>query len=338
MVPVRGLSRWLYGVVVSSRWPRRRRRMNGAPIFCFHNVVADEYAGRVGDGALHMGVSAFEEHLTWIARTYSVIALAELVERLRAGRSVRGVAALTLDDAYQGALTYGLPVLRALQLPATLFVVAASADSSGFFWWDRLGGGGSSGERRRYLEDFRGDARLILGEVEERSGGGLPDICRPAGWAPLRDAARDGLFAMAAHGVSHRHLQALSFDELRFELEAGRAAIGEHVGVAPTLFAYPYGLADDRAVRAVAAAGYNGAVTLARAVARPGQHPLALPRINVPAGIAPEALESWAAEIWLRPPPIRMPGDGSAGAVASPVNGRPVVGRPRRGREGTLGA
>jgi peptidoglycan/xylan/chitin deacetylase (PgdA/CDA1 family) len=313
----RHLARWLYTTAVWTRWPEHRRRTDGAPVFCFHNVVEDELAGRVGDGALHMGRSAFERHATWIARTYSVIPLPELIDRLRTGRSVRGVAAITLDDAYQGTLVHGVPLLRAQALPATIFVVPRSAESRGFFWWDQFGGRLTDEVRERCLGSLDGDADLIVRELKADAAEMLPDDCRPAGWMALREAARDGLFTIGAHSLSHRHLTVLPPAELHRELVEGNEAIRQQIGVGPLLFAYPYGLADHRTVGEVTAAGYRGAVTLARALARSGQHPFALPRINVPAGISAGALQSWAAEIWFRPPPIRMPPDGSPGAVAS---------------------
>lgn len=81
------------------------------------------------------------------------------------------------------------------------------------------------------------------------------------------------------------------------ELVQCRAAIREHVGQTPTLFAFPYGLWSPAVRDAVCAAGYRGAVTLDDRPARPGDDAWAVPRINVPSGLSLDAFSAWLANL-----------------------------------------
>src|SRR5690349_445747 len=102
-----------------------RHLRHGALVLCYHNVVA--HAGGKppsGDPGLHLPLDRFTPQVHWLKDHYSVISLRELVARLETGRSVRGLAAITFDDGYAGALTIAWPLLRTLGLPATMFIVA----------------------------------------------------------------------------------------------------------------------------------------------------------------------------------------------------------------------
>ena len=105
-----------------------RWRRDGGVVLCYHGVIA---AGDVapGDGALHLPLPDFERQLDFLASHFAVIPLEEVERRLRAGRSLRGTAAITFDDGYRGVLQHALPALRARALPAAMFVTSVGAGS-----------------------------------------------------------------------------------------------------------------------------------------------------------------------------------------------------------------
>src|SRR5207247_2679634 len=77
-----------------------RRLSSGGVILCYHNVVAETNAGASDTLGLHMPLPTFERQMRWLARNYEVVQLAEFVDRSSRRESLRGVAALTFDDAY----------------------------------------------------------------------------------------------------------------------------------------------------------------------------------------------------------------------------------------------
>lgn len=277
-----------------------RRLGSGATVFCFHNVVPDEHVGR-GDSSLHMPVGHFASIVTWIGSTYRVVPLSELAERLRAGRSVRGLAALTSDDAYRGFIDHGLPVLGGLDLPATLFVVPTAAEKPTAFWWDRLASVGRLSDETRavHLSTHRGSAQEILDTLPERATAEAPAVPRPmlpAAWSDIQEALTSHrLVEIGSHTLTHRNLTRLSVTEMAHEMDDSRNAISERLGMEVSAISYPYGLHDETVTNAARRSGYLAGYTLAAGSASPSQDPLATPRLNVPATIGVEALECWAS-------------------------------------------
>lgn len=285
-----------YWAAVATGWPRRRRRQGGAPVFCFHNVIAAG-AAPSGDRSLQVPRDAFARYLDWMAGTYAMVPLDELVRRVAASRPVAGLAAITFDDAYEGVYRHALPELRARGLPATMYVVGNAPDLREPFWWDRAALAGALGveSRRRCLEVLAGDASAIVREIPLAAPDALPDDYRPASW----DTIRAGLDTLGAesHTMTHRNLAVLDDDALAMELVEARRLLADRTGRVAAHVAYPYGRWDARVAAAARAAGYSSGSTLEGRASEPGDSPHALSRLNVPSGISLDALECRAAGV-----------------------------------------
>ncbi len=283
---------------------RLRRRRPAATILCYHNVVPDPLEGRVGDRSLHLGAGRLAEHLDWIAHAFTPVPLLELLARLADGRSVDGLAAVTFDDAYAGALRNAGPLLAARGIPATFFVVTSAANHPAPFWWDRLGDEGRLDDRTRLecRDDLQGDPARIATAYPPLASGGTegPDLLA-ADWTALREAARIG-FGVESHSRTHRNLTRLPPDELRLELEGSRHDLREALGRPPRLVSYPYGCLNGAVRQAAADAGYEGGIALSYGRVAAGDEPFSLIRVNVPAGLPVATLECWASGIRWKPP------------------------------------
>lgn len=284
--------------------PRATRRLrNAAVVLCYHNVVSDESVGMVGTG-LHIGQARFRDQMRWLAAHYTVIPLRELNARIRAGKSLMRTAAVSFDDGYRGVFDHAWPVLEELRLPATVFVVTEAPASAEPFWWDHPDAErqASSESSQHRLGELRGDGRLILQEIGATAPCNAPLATRPASWDVIRAAARAGL-DLGVHSATHRTLPRLNDEELRTEIVDSRETLARHSGVTADLFAYPYGLWDQRVRSATKAAGYAMALSLNPILISPHADPWAVPRVNIPAGISDSAFQAWIAG-WS---PRRMP-------------------------------
>jgi peptidoglycan/xylan/chitin deacetylase (PgdA/CDA1 family) len=254
---VRLLTDSYYGALRAVGVPAfRRRRKDAGLILCYHNVVA---TGDCVDAlGLHQSRKRFERQMGWLVAHYDVVPLRELVDRLTRGASLRSVAAVTFDDGYTGVFEHAIPILDALGIPATVFIVADAAGSNAPFWWD-----GSA-------------------------------VHRPADWQRIRDALGPRI-DLGAHSVNHPSLPSLTDAELQHEVVTSRATIHSATGTWPQFFAYPYGHWNAHVRDVVQSVGYRAALTLDFGLNGPGADQWALRRMNVPAGISDAAFESWTA-------------------------------------------
>ena len=245
--------------------------------------------------------------MRWIAATYDVVPVGELADRAGGGGSVHGLAAITFDDAYNGVFEHALPVLAAAGLPSTISVVSGFADHPAYTWWDTLGARGLLSDKIRdvALSTCRGLGPEVLAAADAAlPAGALPHVFLPASWDRIAAAAangRDGV-DLGSHTVRHPNLMTLTDTELDEEMSRSRREIHDRIGKEPEVMAYPYGLWDPRVLGAASRAGYRIGLTLDVRAFAGGGDLLAVPRINVPAGISLDALACWAAGIRLRRP------------------------------------
>lgn len=299
-----GLRASTYRIVVRSGLASASRRLRpAATVFCYHNIVPDPLENRAGDGPLHLGASRLHAHLDWIDSAFDVVPVGEIVRRIRNGGPVRGLAALTFDDAYQGAVSVALPLLRARRFPATVFVVSEASQRPAPFWWDRLGLEGrlNAATRSRCVDQLGGRATSIAAAYPPRDEVTCPDVLFPAALTEIRAVLGDGIDA-GSHTLTHPNLTALPARELDKELAGSRAALADAFGAEPRLVSYPYGLTN-AAVRAAAEhAGYDGGISLSYGRVLPGSDPFDLIRVNVPATLSVDAMACWASGLRWRPP------------------------------------
>jgi len=305
------LSSLLYAGLGAIGLPALARRLRDAGvILCYHNVVGGTTAAPKGEPSLHLPVNAFERQMRWLARHYQVVPLVDLIGRLEQRRTLRRLAAVTFDDAYLGVFQHAWPVLRELQIPATVFVVANAPTGGEPFWWDHPAVQAAATPQRRdaWLSELRGNGVAILRSLAPAVDAALPNDQKPADWTTIARAAQAGL-TLGVHSRTHRALPTLSDAELEDELVSSREVIARETGTAADVFAYPYGAWNRRVREAVRAAGYRAAVTLDYGLNRAGAgaDPLALSRVNVPAGISDAALEAWLAGLRLRLPAAHRP-------------------------------
>ena len=272
-----------------------RRLSGGALILCYHNVV-DPEAPLLGDLAVHLAADRFEAQMRWLREHYDVLPLGTLMDRLAAGEADAHLAAVTFDDAYGGVFEYATPILRALDLPATVFVVAQAAEDFPAFWWDHPATMGPGRPREHLLFTLRGDRHAILPDDQYPAQLVPPGPYRPAKWEAIRRAAAAG-FEIGSHSCTHRTLTELDEPAIHYEVWLSREILARETGQRPDWFAYPYGIWDQRVREAVAAAGYRGALALDAGLNTASADPFTLHRVNVPASISLPALDAWVASL-----------------------------------------
>ncbi len=258
--------------------------------------------------ATHVTVDALARQLELlVSEGYQIVSLCELIERRRAGRSVRRCVALSFDDAYHGVLEHALPVLERFAAPATVFVATGFVESGAEerYWWDRLewivSRAEHDGERAAALEslgliasasadDVRaeliargagrltGEVAMALAALEQRAGQ-VPE--RTLTETELHRLAQSELIDFGCHTVSHPALPLLSQDEQRREIRQSYTWLADRLPRVCAFLAYPYGLYDFRTVRAAREAGMEAAFSIEGRAGGAQFDLLACPRIGM---------------------------------------------------------
>ena len=72
--------------------------------------------------ALAVSPEHFEEQMQYLARHRLPMFVDDIVSHLKSGTLPNLAVAVTLDDAYRDNLVYARPILKRLNIPATVFV------------------------------------------------------------------------------------------------------------------------------------------------------------------------------------------------------------------------
>ncbi|MBK5296484.1 MAG: polysaccharide deacetylase family protein [Vicinamibacteria bacterium] len=197
--------------------------------------------------------SVFADHAAWLrSGRVRVTSIPELLALPPEADAV----AVTFDDGFCNFAVEAAPLLQGL--PGTLFVVT-----------DHVGRSNEWGGR-----PARGIPTLPLLD-----------------WPALARLAESGV-TLGAHSRTHPDLATLSPAAIEDELAGCAAHLQRETGVAPELFAYPYGSLSPTAVAAVAARFRWACTTALRGLS--GHEPMAeLPRIDMYYFRQPGRLQSW---------------------------------------------
>jgi peptidoglycan/xylan/chitin deacetylase (PgdA/CDA1 family) len=248
---------------------------------------------------MHVSPERLRSQLEHFREDYTVIALRELVERWRHGRSTNRCVAITFDDAYLGVATYALPILRALNLPATIFVASDHAMRGGSYWWDvvelqRLTVGNRWSEAPAAVGlpalDSTDAAAIerLRNRVLARFAGRWPQGVDPGGssvwrslnFSELTELAKAEQIDFGVHTLSHPALPLLPYEEQVAEMRDNFNLLRERLGRVLPVVAYPYGLYDKSTIRAATEAGMIAGVTMEGRGSADRPYPMTVPRVG----------------------------------------------------------
>ena len=194
---------------------------------------------------------------------YRCMDMQEALDLAAAGGAMPHAAfVLTFDDGYRSVYENFFPILRDLNLSATLFLTV-----------NFLGG--------EVRPPWKSQDKALLREYGENSR-----HFQPLEWFQVREMVASGKFRIGSHTLSHELLGFLDDRRLRREVRDSKAALEDRFGVPVSCFSYPFGVRSygaytERTEAEVHAAGYRCSVTAEVGRARAGMEPRLLPRISL---------------------------------------------------------
>jgi peptidoglycan/xylan/chitin deacetylase (PgdA/CDA1 family) len=158
----------------------------------------------------------FEEQLSGlVASGFRAMALRDLLETVGRGKDIPNrTFVVTFDDGYESVYLDAWPLLRKLQIPATIFLATSYLDS---------------------------DAPFPFDDWQQTGAAHVPKAAwRPLTTAQCREMAESGLIELGAHTHTHVDFQG---NPGAFEHDLGKcvALLQDRFGVAGATFAFPFG-------------------------------------------------------------------------------------------------
>lgn len=234
-------------------------RVSGQFGILLYHRIADEVAG-IKKPTINVSPRRFESQIRGLVQAGFVFwpLRRVLAHAERGDRIPPYVVVLTFDDGFEGVYHNAWPVLRELNVPATVFLATAYLGHQQPFPFDHWG--------QRYSRSVP------------------PTAYRPLNIAQCHELAVSGLIEFGAHTHMHedfRHRPAA----FRRDLEANIAALKESFGQSDVTFAFPYGtphlgFADESLTIAAREAGVRCALTTHSSLVKPGDSPFAWGRFT----------------------------------------------------------
>jgi len=309
---------FMFGLVP---WKLRQLLKHRYAILMYHRVIPQNEAENGIQAGMYVQPETFENHIRFLKKSFSILSLLELQSRTEKKSNIshdKPLCAITSDDGWYDFYLNAYPILKAYQVPATVFLPTNFIGTNDWLWTDRLGylfskRGNSVGLQKQnqvsgnavanQLEELKGsqESRLeeaiailkkfrddeineILLELSERW-----DLDQnPPGraflnWEEVREMAQSGLVTFGSHTVAHKILTTLADQEIRDELiESRKRLIAEQV-VDPSFipFCYPNGNHNDKIACMVKDTGYSLAVTTKKGWNNLESDPFTLRRIGI---------------------------------------------------------
>ncbi|OPL13836.1 MAG: hypothetical protein AVO38_12760 [delta proteobacterium ML8_D] len=287
----------------------------------YHRILPCEKIGRDIQAGMYVNQVTFKQHLKFLTKYFSIVPIAELPYIFK-GRSISSATkphcVLTFDDGWYDFYEYAYPVLKAENIPATVFVPTDFIGTKDYFWTDRFAAllnkreqlksstvrqEPSLNELINEVENLGGslESRLekaiailknypineienILSELSLRWNISLDQANRAfLTWEEIREMVHSDLVSFGSHTVSHKILTTLTDDEINRELVESKQRLINEQAVDPSFipFCYPNGNYNKRIAKLVKDVGYSLAVTTKNGWNTVESNPFELKRIPI---------------------------------------------------------
>lgn len=189
------------------------------PILLYHHVTNEPFNG---NEISMISPYDFRLHMTAIKVNYTPISLRQYYEYVNCTDASVTIPddpiIVTFDDGYLSNYELAFPILKELEIPATIFVVTDT--------------------------------------VGEMAGGGKVNYSHFT-WEQAKEMEDSGLIEIQSHTVNHAALATLDTNQLVLELRKSKYDIEKNLGRECDMIAFPYGSYNDAVLSAAERAGYK---------------------------------------------------------------------------------
>ncbi|MFZ0927659.1 MAG: polysaccharide deacetylase family protein [Syntrophobacteraceae bacterium] len=203
----------------------------------------------------------FLSYLKYIKKHFDPIKITDLVSyKHKNGVFPSNAVAITFDDGYRSFYDLAWPLLKRMEMPATVFVIPQLVRQDAWLWPDRVAFLYESGYGKLTSESLTDlisrlktmaatERNSFIGEIQTVSGislpGTIPEDYRLMSWEQLREICQSGLIEIGSHTLTHPILTNESLDTCWAELLQSRLILQAELGIPASSFCYPNGQPGD---------------------------------------------------------------------------------------------
>ncbi|NQV24033.1 MAG: polysaccharide deacetylase family protein [Rhodopirellula sp.] len=285
-------------------------------IVMYHGVLPEP---RDWDHWCQIPADEFRWQIEHLKTHYEVLPLSEIVARLAADEPLPPhTAAITFDDGLRNNFEVAFPILRELDVPATMYLATGYVGTDELLWQDRVFAEIESFDsmeldlsvhglgthrwnnvvaRQKVFETLLANLKRLPVDRKNRA---LAEICRQTRNAGLRNPTRydfqlmswdnaaemqaSGLIEIGPHTDNHELLSRLSDDQIASEIVGSYEAVCNRLDSSSPTFAFPNGTQndyDDRALKALRQCNIPAAVTTISGLNSRSQPLMQLKRVGI---------------------------------------------------------
>lgn len=289
-------------------------------ILMYHRIMRPDECEMYLQPGMFVKPETFKMHMKTLLSETTVISLNEVLNSVGRGTgktSSKPLCAVTFDDGWKDFYDNAFPILKSMNVPATVYLPTNFIGTNRWFWTDRL----TYIWKQRTMLAFK-SSNPVLQELSCISGsfasqiekalailkkqpldtiepllnelamacGVSPSIPDRAflNWREVKEMLDSGLIGFGSHTAEHHILTTIDKHEIENELLVSKQKLIEECVVHPYFvsFCYPNGNYSDGIERLVKKSGYTFAVTTKTGWNTLSQDPFALNRIGIHQDIA----------------------------------------------------
>lgn len=252
------------------------KRKNQTLILSYHRILPyshPEY-NKMQPGMV-VSDEAFRRHLLWLKKWFDIVSFLDFRKGV-AGRK-KPLCIITIDDGWVDNYTYAFPILKELNIPATIFLVSNMLDTDKYFWPEKLSllldNTLAKVLLKKYLSeqyaselmDFNNVDEVVellkskrdediienLENIEEKlveSGLTLNTHRQILNVSELKEMYESGLVNYGSHTANHIRLDKVSMSKVQQELNESKKQLEAMLDITISTFCYPNGSYTDDVV------------------------------------------------------------------------------------------
>jgi len=249
---------------------------NTLKILLYHGVTQYKSEGIENYSAKHISADVFYEQMVFVKKNCSVLSIDEVADHYIKKKSLpKNAVSVSFDDGFKNNFTTAAPILKDLNIPAVFYLSTGFIGTEKMFWVDQLEDCinrckkntiqikidktynkytlKNKLEKISALKSIKDYCKLVTNEEKEiilkqviKETNIKPNIFfshnyLKLAWEEVKKMAKNPLFTIGGHSVSHNILAALPKNDMEQEIKESINQLTEKTGNKIVHFSYPEG-------------------------------------------------------------------------------------------------